>query len=273
MLKSNIRKRCCQYYDLCSARIINSKMPIPDYNKIKNINREPISVVAFDFNNLSPLEIFELYNLILVSSSDYDIDELSKKMEGFFSRFNDVNFHSHEEKTTFYTLAEKIYLTCNQVGLSTDTSSLITASFLEVIDNAFSHNLGKWPTNHYKRAMSLIHNDTENKTLLISVADIGVGFFRTLKNKYPQINSEAEAIELAIQANTSSRPQDYQGHNTGGNGLFYLQKNIFNGIPGKLYIRSRGTLTEVLDQKQTKLISSELPYNYGVNLFFTLNYE
>lgn len=248
-------------------------MLIPDYDKIKSLNREPISVVAFDFNNLTPLEIFELYNLILVNNYDYDIDELSKKMEGFFGPLNYINFHSHEEKTSFYTLAEKIYLTCNQVGLSTDTSSLITASFLEIIDNAFSHNLGKWPTDHYKRAMSLIYNDIENKALLISVADIGVGFFQTLKDKYPEIKNEAEAIELAIQANTSSRPQDYQGHNTGGNGLFYLQKNIFNGIPGKLYIRSRGTLTEVLDRQQTKLISSELPYNYGANLFFTLNYE
>lgn len=252
---------------------MDTKMLIPNYDKIKIPTRQSTTVIDSDLNNLTLLEVFELYNLILVNHCDYDIEKVSKTVEGFFSQFKNVNFLSHEEKTTFYTLAEKIYLTCNQVGLSADTSSLITASFLEIVDNAFSHNLGKWPTNHYKRAMSLIYNDTENKTLLISVADIGVGFFETLKNKYSQINNEAEAIELAIQANTSSRPQDYQGQNTGGNGLFYLQKNIFNGLPGELYIRSRGTLLEVLDQKQTKLINSELPYSYGANVFFSLSYE
>jgi hypothetical protein len=248
-------------------------MFIPNYDRIKISDKAFEMILASDLTDLSLLEVFELYNLILVNHCDYDIDKVSKKVEEFFSRFKNVNFLSHEEKTTFYTLAEKIYLTCNQVRLSADTSSLITASFLEIVDNAFSHNLGKWPTSHYKRAMSLIYNDTENKALLISVADIGVGFFETLKNKYPQIKNEAEAIALAIQANTSSRPQDYQGHNTGGNGLFYLQKNIFNGLPGELYIRSRGTLVEVLDRKQTKLINSELPYSYGANVFFSLSYE
>ena len=248
-------------------------MSMPDYNKIKVPARESKIITDSDLNNLTLLEAFELYNLILVSHCDYDIDKASKKIEDFFSQFNDINFLSHEEKTTFYALAEKIYFTCNQVGLSADTSSLITASFLEIVDNAFSHNLGKWPTSHYKRAMSLIHNDTQNKTLLIAVADIGVGFLETLKNKYPQINNEAEAITLAIQANTSSRPQDYQGHNTGGNGLFYLQKNIFNGLQGSLYIRSRETLVEVLDQKKTKLINSKLAYGYGANVFFSLSYE
>lgn len=248
-------------------------MLTPNYDKIKVPIRASTALADSDLTNLNLLDVFELYNLVLVNHSDYDIDKVSKKIFDFFSQFTNVSFLSHEEKTTFYTLTEKIYLTCNQIGLNTDTSSLITASFLEIVDNAFSHNLGKWPTSHYKRVMSFIHNDIENKTLLISVADIGVGFLETLKNKYPQIQNEADAIALAILPNTSSRPQDYQGHHAGGNGLFYLQKNIFNGLPGELYIRSRGTLVEILDQKKTKLISSKLPYDYGAHVFFGLSYE
>ncbi len=148
----------------------------------------------------------------------------------------------------------------------------MVSSFLEIVDNAFTHNLGRWPTKYYKRVTSLFINDTKKKNFIIAVADLGVGFKETLKLKYPEVQSETEAIQLAVQANTSSRPVDYKGQKMGGNGLYFLQKNIFNGLAGKLFIRSCNCFCEVLSVNQVKQLEIDLPYSYGANVLFKLSY-
>jgi hypothetical protein len=56
------------------------------------------------------------------------------------------------------------------------------------------------------------------------------------RKKYTHLNTEAEAIELAIQANTSSRPKNHSGQNLGGNGL-YSKPEKFSEI-ARVYVES-----------------------------------
>ncbi|MFM7458038.1 MAG: hypothetical protein ACKO3R_05195 [bacterium] len=234
------------------------------YNQIQSPDR-------FD---LEPLELFEYFSYKLLSDSEMDINSLVKELkEGFNAKQNfQINFHTHEDKTSFYNCSEKLFNLLLDLKLSQDTTSLVVSSFLEVVDNAFTHNLGKWPTKYYKRVASLFLNDLKKKTFTIAVADLGVGFKETLKLKHPEIQSEIEAVELAIQANTSSRPVDYKGQRMGGNGLYFLQKNIFNGLAGKLFIRSCGDFCEILSANQVQQLANSLPYTYGTNIFFELSY-
>jgi len=129
----------------------------------------------------------------------------------------------------------------------------VVSSFLEIVDNAFTHNLGRWPTKYYKRVTSLFINDIKKKNFTIAVADLGIGFKETLKLKYPEVQSETEAIQLAVQANTSSRPVDYKGQKMGG-------------------IRSCNCFCEVLSVNQVKQLEIDLPYSYGAKVLFKLSY-
>ncbi len=197
---------------------------------------------------LEPLELFEYFIYQLLNHPDLNATAFATETTNLFEQQENYNiyFHTHENKTSFYDSAEKLLLMLLELKLSSDNASLITSSFLEIVDNAFTHNLGKWPSPHYKRVASF-------------------------KAKY-HIKSENEAIELAIKPNTSSRPLDYKQQNMGGNGLFFLQKNIFNGLKARLFIRPANCLCEVVASNQIKLLNDKLPYNYTANVFFELNY-
>ncbi len=225
-------------------------------------------------NLLEPLELFEYFSYKLLSDSQVEIESLIRELNELFSRKENyqIYFHTHEDKTSFYDCSEKLFTLLLELKLSQDSTSLVVSSFLEIVDNAFTHNLGRWPTKYYKRVASLFVNDINKKKFIIAVADLGVGFKETLKLKYPEIESEIEAIQLAVQPNITSRPMDYKGQKMGGNGLYFLQKNIFNGLAGKLFIRSCDCFCEIFAANQIKQLEIGLPYNYGANVFFELSY-
>jgi len=261
------------------------------------------NVLVFDFQEICLLDSFAITELFVLALTSYpnikkfeirNPNSVSDYLNsvGFFKQLAAIyNFTykpeadpkalhnkgiailtAHEEKSTFYAQAENIYSILLSSGLSNDTASIITASFLEVIDNAFIHNLGKWPTNYYKKVVTLIHHHEFKKEIAISVADLGIGFLGTLKERYPDLTNETESIALALKANTSSRPKNFANQYSGGNGLFYLQKNIFNGLKGELYIRSTNTLLQITSLENFQILNSELPYKYGANIFFKLKY-
>lgn len=223
---------------------------------------------------LEPLELFEYFSYQLLSDPLTQIDQLIQELNLNLAKDKNyqIYFHTHEDKTSFYDCSENLFNLLLDLKLSQNSTSLIVSSFLEIVDNAFTHNLGRWPTKYYKRVASLFVNDIRNKNFIIAVSDLGVGFKETLKTKYPQIKSELEAIQLAIKANVSSRAPDYKGQNMGGNGLYFLQKNIFNGLADRLFIRSCDSFCEVLDSTQIKELETGLPYRHGANIFFELSY-
>ena len=65
-------------------------MLIPNYDRIKIPPRKSKILIDSDLNQLTLLEVFELYNLILVNHCDYDIDKVSKTVEEFFSQIQAV---------------------------------------------------------------------------------------------------------------------------------------------------------------------------------------
>jgi hypothetical protein len=87
-----------------------------------------------------------------------------------------------------------------------------------------------------------MQNNIRQREFSVSICDFGIGFLQTIRHNYPKIATEAEAIKLALNENITGRPNQ-----RGGNGLLFLQKNIFNGFKGSLVIRSTNTLVNVTD--------------------------
>jgi len=233
----------------------------------KNIN-------SLELEYLSPLELFESFLQKLLQETNFDLNSYLNEIKKNFDKQKNykISFQTHEEKNSFYDCTEELFQQLLDLNLSLDSSSLVVSSFLEIVDNAFTHNLGRWPTPHYKRVASIFINDISKKKFTIAVGDIGIGFKKTLKLKYPELISERDAIKLAIKPNISSRPTDYKGQKMGGNGLYFLQKNIFNGLSGRLFIRSCNCFCEILSANQIQELESDLPFKYGANVFFELSY-
>lgn len=180
----------------------------------------------------------------------------------FFDRIT-----AYASKQNFYGEYEAIFSEFIKIGFSKDNAALITSSIGEIIDNAFYHNLGQWNSEFGALVIFTAQHIPDKKNINISICDFGVGFLNTLIGNYPFLKTEADAIAVALKANTTGRI-----NKAGGNGLVYLQKNIFNGFAGNIMIRSKNVLVAIDKREQTKIISGKLPFNYGVNIFINLNY-
>ena len=144
---------------------------------------------------------------------------------------------------------------------------LVGSSLGEIVDNAFSHNIGQWSNDIGPLVIGLMQNNIQKRELTVSICDFGVGFLQTIQHNFPKIVTEAGAVSLALKANITGRPNQ-----RGGNGLLFLQKNIFNGFKGMLSIRSTNTLVNVTDFNKCEIITEELPFSRGVNIYFSVQY-
>ena len=143
--------------------------------------------------------------------------------------------------------------------------SSVIMSLFEVVDNAFSHNLGEIWEWFGARPLSILlaENFPKKEKLCFSFCDFGAGFLQTLKGNYSELNSQKEAIFLALKPNTTGRPQ-----NIGGNGLDFLLKTVLNGFKGNLCIRSGNVLVSARDNQT--LVT---PFTTGANVFFSISYK
>ncbi len=269
-----------------------------EYSKIYNILQIKDNILVFDFQNvgfLNTFEIVELFSLAvssLFSGDKYKIINETKasshlkrinffpvfeKMrnipayeEASFSTGNSnrlIELHNYEHKEQFYGDYDKIFIMLKNIGLTDETTSLVASSLGEVVDNAFLHNLGMWPLNISGRSILLAQNFPQKKELCFSYCDFGVGFRATLLENYPELKNNFEAIKLAMEENVTSRfPR------RGGNGLNYLQKNIFNGFKGELLVRSGEALVNVRSQGDVELVDNNVQVGFGSNIFFSLKY-
>lgn len=182
------------------------------------------------------------------------------------SRFFDY-IKLYRYKQDFYGEYENIFEEFSKIGFSQNNASLITSSIGEIIDNAFHHNLGKWNSVFGPLVILFSQNIKEKREVNISICDFGVGFLETLKKNYPKLNNEKDAIELAIKPKTTGRL-----NKMGGNGLVYLQKNIFNGFAGEIIIRSKNVLVSVKKEGEVCLLKDDIPFSYGANIFISIKY-
>ena len=117
-------------------------------------------------------------------------------------------------------------------GMNADNAGLATALVGELGNNAFDHNLGKWPTG-ISGAVIIGQRYPTKSQLNLSVADPGIGFKASLHRKDPNLSSETEAIKLALEKGVSGRIEE-----TRGNGLKFIQDSTFEIFSGIISIQS-----------------------------------
>lgn len=275
--------------------MMNTKI---DYKKIINIPRIENNILVLNFDKvefLHTFEITELFTFIVLLPFEGENYEIKNETVAVFYLYR-INFFEQLEKvknlspqhsqnpyeakserllelqtykfkSEFYGNAEKLVQMFLNRGLSEDTSYNLLASFAEVVDNVFLHNLGKWTLDTEFRCLSLVQDYPKWKKLLVSICDFGVGFYETLHSNYPEIKDESDAISLGIRKATTARnPQK------GGNGLILLQKNVFNGFNGELFIRSKNVLAKISQEEKLEIINKEIPFNHGSSVSFLINF-
>lgn len=264
-----------------------------NYEKITGIPKKEEKILVLDFSGVDFLNTFEITELFAYltlfpfDGEEYEIRNTTDVTSylyriNFFERLETVknlnphhsqNLHdgmnnkllelqTYHYKNGFYGDYEKICRLLQNIGVSVENISLIASSLGEVVDNAFSHNLGRWDPSIGPLGVFLAQIFPKKRELCFSFCDFGVGFLSTLQKNYPEITSQKEAIELALQPNITGRSQ-----RQGGNGLDYLKKNVFNGFHGRLDIRSGDTLYSAREE-----LSQNTPFLSGANIFFTLHY-
>ncbi|MCE5312697.1 MAG: hypothetical protein LLF86_06040 [Nitrospiraceae bacterium] len=76
---------------------------------------------------------------------------------------------------------------------------LVSISLLEVINNVFDHSLS--PIGCYISAQAYHRKEQ----LILSILDLGIGFYQSLKQFYPEIRTDVDAIDKAVQEGVSSK--------------------------------------------------------------------
>lgn len=97
-------------------------------------------------------------------------------------------------------------------SMDTNTAfSIFNVTLVEVINNVVQHS--ESPIGCFVCAQAYPREDR----LILSILDFGKGFLSSLSQSYPQLRSNSEAIELAIQEGTTSK-----GMRNAGRGLWIL---------------------------------------------------
>ena len=272
-----------------------------DYSKITKIPKKQENNLILDFEGIDFLNTFEITELFayLISFSFtgeiYKIENNSNVVSylhcmNFFKKLEQIkklnpcpsnqsyptsNNNKRSEKflelqtyfgkEAIYSDADRLDTLLKNIGLGDDSISSVIMSLFEVVDNAFSHNLGEIWEWFGKRPLSILlaQNFQKKEKLCFSFCDFGAGFLQTLKGNYSELNSQKEAIFWALKPNTTGRPQ-----NIGGNGLDFLLKTVLSGFKGNLCIRSGNILVSARDNQ-----SSETPFTTGANVFFSISYK
>lgn len=161
-----------------------------------------------------------------------DFREVLKKAEQYTENF-DVEY----EKTLRYVLSELLYNTLEH-GQNVDIPSITQFSWYSQKDE-----------------ISFI------------VADLGVGIKKHLGQAYSGLESDVQAIKLALQPQVSGtflRNQPYMAKNNAGVGLF-LSSNIIRKLHADMHIISGNGLVHV---SPTDLTARTLPYSWKGTLVY-----
>lgn len=116
-------------------------------------------------------------------------------------------------------------------GLDLNDSYRATNVIGELGNNVFDHNSGNWPTNTVGCIIAAQRYPLHGR-IEIAVADPGVGFWGSLKARFPNIKNDIEAIKLGLAGNTGRIGE------VRGNGLKLIQQWTINNFSGKLMIHS-----------------------------------
>ena len=123
-------------------------------------------------------------------------------------------------------------------GLNLDDVHRATSLIGELGNNVFDHNLGNWPID-IRGCFIVGQNYQKEKKLEMVVGDPGVGFLGSLKNAFPELHHDVEAIVKGLEGNTGREGEKR------GNGLKLIQDWVINNFSGYLTIHSKSGLVVV----------------------------
>jgi hypothetical protein len=265
------------------------------YQKLFRVPKHRDMALDLDFSTVDFLNVFEINELFFYCATNFSFTALNvigtTPVVGYLTRANFfhelsvlkeisgsspspysngsnrlLELQCYRYKAEFESQASRIFDLFKEFGLKDQSASILLGELSEIVDNAFSHNLGKWPLPK-ARAICLIQKYPRINRLAISLCDFGVGFLETLRINYPDLKNDEEAIRLALQPQTTSRIGF-----KGGNGLHFLRTNLFNGLPAFLTIRSRNVTVAVRKFGIVEKIASPefaLGAHVGIELEYT----
>lgn len=121
--------------------------------------------------------------------------------------------------------------------------SIRTAHLIgEVGNNVFDHNSLVWPTD-ISGCFIIIQNYPKTKKVEVVVSDPGIGFFGSLRNAYPELETSLEAIKKGLTGFTGRVGEER------GNGLRLIQNWTKIYFSGKIMIHSGSGLVVVKEDK------------------------
>lgn len=126
----------------------------------------------------------------------------------------------------------------NTFGLNENDSRLATAVVGELGNNVFDHNSGNWPTDIGGCIIEAQHYPNL-RSIEIAIGDPGVGFYESLRVRFPDMKNDIEAIKLGLAGNTGRLGE------IRGNGLKLIQNWTIQNFSGKVMIHSGNGLVTV----------------------------
>lgn len=110
----------------------------------------------------------------------------------------------------------------NDAELKKDLSEYLQYMILELLNNIIDHS-----TSRITPVANAQVYPSFNKCQ-IAIVDTGVGFFETLKNNYPSLKNDTEALSVAIKKEITGARQTVYGSTTRnvGYGLFFISEII-----------------------------------------------
>ncbi len=147
-------------------------------------------------------------------------DSEKKVFEWMKSKPEDIDLHSEyycQTRDIFTARLHSMISVLLKKNVSEEVVYRLSAIAGEIGNNSYDHNIGNWPDimgvffGYFK----------EEDSLMIILADRGLGIQNTLKKVKPQIKDDAEALHIAFTERISGRAPERRG-----NGLKYVRKNI-----------------------------------------------
>lgn len=147
-------------------------------------------------------------------------------------------------------------------GFDDDSVKRATVLLGELGNNAFDHNLGNWPTD-VSGVFIAAQNYPKLRQVEVAVGDPGVGFRASLRNAFPDLPNDVEAIKKGLAGFTGRIGEKR------GNGLRVIQHWTVDNFSGTLHIRSGSGLVRV---DKTGIASAEVGSYLGTAAQLTLSY-
>lgn len=125
----------------------------------------------------------------------------------------------------------KLFALAVQNSLSENKASLLTALVAELTANCFDHNLGSW-RDIFGCWLSFQY---VNQSLAIVVADRGQGILQSLKHVDANLNSDHDALIVALTKQISGRYPEHRGR-----GLKFIMASLNQEFPRARFIIHTG---------------------------------